>query len=106
MNWKIGLLVLILIDFIALSLWALYEVGYIGILAAGLAGPGAIQVLADVVILGGLACVWVVADARARGTNPWPYVVITLCGGSLGPLLYLLVREWHGGGQRQRAAMS
>lgn len=106
MNWKIGLIILALLDFAALSLWAMYEVGYVGIFAAGLSSPGAMQILADVIILALLACLWLVADARARGLNPWPYVVITLCAGSFGPLLYLLVREWRGAGQRSRAAVS
>ncbi len=93
MNWKTGILVLILLDFAVLTTWAIYEVGYLGIFAAGLTGPGAMQVLADLVIVCALACVWMVADARARGTNPWPYVVITLLAGSFGPLLYLLQRH-------------
>ena len=32
-------------------------------------------------------------DARAKGVNPLPYVVITLLTGSLGILLYL-ARFW------------
>lgn len=106
MNWKTGVLVLVLLDFAALTAWAMYEVGYLGIFAAGLSGPGAMQIMADLLILGGLACIWMIADARARGANPWPYVLITLCGGSFGPLLYLLVREWRGVGQRSRVIAS
>lgn len=93
MNWKTGVLVLVLLDFAALTAWALYDVGYLGIFAAGLSGPASMQILADLVILGGLACLWMIADARAHGTNPWPYVVITLLAGSFGPLLYLLARQ-------------
>lgn len=96
MNWKTGALIIVLLDFAALTTWAVYKVGYLGIFAAGLAGPGAMQVLADLILFGGLACLWMIADARTRGANPWPYVVITLFAGSFGPLLYLLVREWQG----------
>src|SRR5699024_1310705 len=93
MNWKTGVLLLVLLDFAALTAWALYEVGYLGIFAAGLSGPASMQILADLVILGGLACLWIIADARARGANPWPYVVITLFAGAFGPLLFLLARQ-------------
>jgi hypothetical protein len=34
-----------------------------------------------------------VADGRARGINPWPFVVITVVAGSFGPLFYLVARE-------------
>lgn len=94
MNWKVILLLFVIIDFGALTAWAIYEVGYFGIFEAGLAGPGAMQVLVDLVIVCGLACLWMLADARRSGLNPWPYVVITLFAGSFGPLLYLLRREW------------
>lgn len=104
MNWKTGILILILLDFAALTGWAVYEVGYLGIFAAGLSGPGAMQILVDVVILCALACVWMGADARAHGINPWPFVLITVCAGSFGPLLYLLVREWRAAGQKRRVA--
>lgn len=93
MNWKTAILVVILLDFAALTGWAIYEVGYIGLFAAGLAGPGALQVLTDLVIMGGLLCIWMVGDARARDINPWPFIVITVFAGSFGPLLYLLVRS-------------
>lgn len=93
MNWRKILLALVLIDFAALSGYAMLQVGYLGIWQAGLVDWGAIQVLADLVIAGGLICVWMVVDARERGTNPWPYVGLTLVAGSFGPLLYLLLRR-------------
>lgn len=93
MNWKTAVLMFVLLDFAALSGWAIYEIGYLGIFAAGFAGPGAIQVLADLVIVCGLACVWMITDARRHRGNAWPYVLITLFAGSFGPLLYLLQRQ-------------
>jgi hypothetical protein len=75
----------------AYTLYAIYEVGYFGILAAGMANPGSLQVMVDLVIVCTLVIAWMVNDARATGRNPWPYVLITIAGGSFGPLLYLLL---------------
>ena len=36
---------------------------------------------------------WVYVDAKERGVSPWPYLILTLGTGSVGTLLYLLVRE-------------
>jgi hypothetical protein len=76
-----------------LSAIALRDVGYFGIIEPHLQSWSAGQVLADLVILAVLACCWMVADARDRGLNPWPFVAVTLIGGSFGPLFYLLVRD-------------
>lgn len=93
MNTGTILLYLTLAGFSLLTGFSLFEVGYLGILRAGLADPGAVQIFADLVIACTLACVWMVNDARRRGANPWPFVAITLAGGSFGPLLYLLRRQ-------------
>lgn len=92
MDWKKWLLLLVLVDFLAITGYAVMQVGYLGIWQAGFSDWGSMQILADLVIAAGLICVWMVADARARGANPWPYVALTLAGGMLGPLLYLLLR--------------
>jgi len=79
--------------FALLTLRAIHAVGYLGIFAAGLDNWGAAQIFADLVILAVLAMSWMVADARARGLNPWPFVLVTVAAGSFGPLAYLLWRE-------------
>lgn len=93
MNVKKLLLWFVLIDFALFSAWVMWEVGYLGIWQSGLASPGSLQVLLDLVICAGLICFWMIGDARQRGVNPWPWVVATLLAGSLAPLLYLIVRE-------------
>ncbi len=93
MNVKKLVLWMVLVDFALYSSWVLWEVGYVGIWAAGLASPASLQILLDLVICAGLFCVWLVADARQRGINPWPWVVATLALGSLAPLTYLILRE-------------
>lgn len=97
MNWKTLLIGFVLFDFALLSIYAMYQVGYLGIWQAGLSNWGAVQLLVDLIILAGLAVLWMIGDARARGLNPWPYVLITFAAGSFGPLLYLLRREWRAG---------
>lgn len=93
MNWKTLLLLFVLLDFALLSLYAMTQVGYLGIWQAGLSSWGGAQILADLIIAGALICLWMVGDARRHGLRPWPYIIITLVGGSFGPLLYLLRRE-------------
>ncbi|WP_420427083.1 DUF2834 domain-containing protein [Algiphilus sp.] len=92
MQAKAFLLGAVLLVFGAISLMALREVGYLGIWQSGLANWGAFQVLVDLVIACALICIWMVSDARQRGTNPWPFVALTLVFGVFGPLLYLLFR--------------
>jgi hypothetical protein len=93
MNIRKMLLWFVLIDFAALTAWAVWHVGYVGIFEAGLASPGSIQVLVDLVIALSLACTWMIADARRRGVAAWPWVAATLLLGSLAPLVYLIRRE-------------
>ncbi|TMA26156.1 MAG: DUF2834 domain-containing protein [Deltaproteobacteria bacterium] len=90
-------LIAIFVLFGAYTLYAIEEVGYFGIIA-GVANAGGLQVALDLVIACLLISWWMVVDARANGRNPWPYLLITLVGGSFGPLLYLLLS-----GQRDRA---
>jgi len=87
------LLWLVLVDFSLLTLWAMWEVGYLGIWQAGFSSPGGMQILADLTVCCGLIALWIWNDAKQRGVNPWPWIVATIFVGSLSPLVYLLVRE-------------
>lgn len=93
MNVKKVLLWFVLLDFAALTAWAVGHVGYVGIFEAGVASPGSIQILVDLVIALALVCVWMFDDARRRGVTPWPWIAATLFVGSLAPLVYLIRRE-------------
>jgi len=88
------LLILVLTGFTALSAMALIDAGYFGIIRPHFQSWGGAQVFADLVILAVLACLWMRADARARGVAAWPFILITVFFGSFGPLMYLLVRAW------------
>jgi hypothetical protein len=83
-----------------LTTLALVDVGYLGIVAPHFQSWGAGQVFADLVILAVLGCLWMIADGRARGINPWPFVVVTLLAGSFGVLFYLVSRELRAGASK------
>jgi len=83
------LAIIILIPFSMLSLYAMSQVGYIGIFDYQRHSPAGWQVFADLVVALVLVLAWLFDDAKKSGRNPWPWVVLTLTGGSFGPLLYL-----------------
>ncbi len=84
-----ALAIILLIPFSALTLYAVAQVGYVGIFDYQRHSPAGWQVFADLVIALILVLTWLVPDARRNGRNPWPWVGATLLLGSLGPLLYL-----------------
>lgn len=68
------------------------------LLAFGLAllsRPDTAQVVIDLYLMAGLACLWMVRDNRMRGSagvSVLPYLLLTAGFVSLGPLLYLAIR--------------
>jgi len=94
MNAKqIGLGV-VLADFAALTAYALYQYGFVGFFELMLSNAATVTALVDLVIALSLVMVWMWRDAKARGVSPLPYVILTLTLGSVGPLAYLIRREW------------
>ncbi|MEO0617509.1 MAG: DUF2834 domain-containing protein [Pseudomonadota bacterium] len=89
------LALVLLVPFTLVTGYALIEVGVVGIFEQLFAGPAAWQIGFDLVIALVLVLTWLFEDARARGRNPWPWLVLTLCAGSFGPLLYLAVGRGH-----------
>ncbi|MDB5976677.1 MAG: hypothetical protein JWR07_3437 [Nevskia sp.] len=87
-----ALLLTVFTAFSLYSAYVVYDVGYIGIFRSHLSNAGGIQVLCDLTISLSLVCIWLSRDARAQGRNPWPFLVATLFLGSIGPLLYLVLR--------------
>lgn len=96
MSARVLVLSVVLVLFGTLTAVALFDVGYMGIITPHFQSWGAGQVLADLVILAVLSCVWMAGDAPTRGLPAWPFIVLTLAAGSFGPLTYLLVRDLRG----------
>ncbi len=93
MSWRQILLGLILADFLALTAVVLYQHGYVGFFELAFANSATTLLFADLVIVLGLAAVWMWQDARERGVRVLPYLAIGALFGAAGPLLYLIVRE-------------
>ena len=93
MNRNALILAVVLADFVALTLWALSHSGYVGLFEFQLSSPAGIQVIVDLVLSLSLVMLWMFRDARERGATFLPFALVTLTLGSIGPLLYLLVRE-------------
>jgi drug/metabolite transporter (DMT)-like permease len=89
MNNKRTLAIIILIPFGLLTLYAIAQVGYVGIFDYHRHSPAGWQVFTDLVIALLLVLSWLIPEARKAGRNPWPWVLVTLFMGSIGPLLYL-----------------
>jgi hypothetical protein len=94
MNWRVIVLLAVLADFLAFTGYVLAEYGFVGLWLAAFDNVAAMQVLFDLVVACLLISAWMVRDAAKRGWNPWPFVVLTLATGSVGPLVYLIRREW------------
>jgi hypothetical protein len=87
-----GLLTVVTALFSAFTGWVILKTGLAGFFEQLLASPAGWQVLADVVIALSLVLSWIRRDARARARRFWPWLLLTVALGSIGPLLYLLSR--------------
>jgi drug/metabolite transporter (DMT)-like permease len=83
---NISLVALIL--FGSFSAWVVSQVGYFGVFQNQLDSPAGWQVIIDLIIACLLLLAWIVPDAKSKGRNPWPFIVLTLLLGAIGPLAY------------------
>lgn len=88
-----SLLIITLLLFGALTVVALLDHGYWGIIEPHFQTFGAAQVFFDLVIALSFFLIWMWQDAKQLGRNPWPWIVGTLTTGSIAPLLYLITRN-------------
>lgn len=87
------LLTATLVVFGAITAIAVWNHGYIGIFAFQFSSWAGVQVLVDLLIAVVIFLFWMVPDAKAKGRNPWPYLIISLLGGAFGALFYLLLEK-------------
>ena len=104
MSGRLALLLIVTAGFSVLSVLALMDVGYFGIIEPHFRSWGGAQVFTDLVIVAVLACIWMSNDARERGLPAWPFIIITVFAGSFGPLLYLVARELRSTAKRPASA--
>lgn len=98
MTTRFVLLEIVLLSFAAFTGYAVAQHGVLGfhelVFLPLLSNAWGVQLMIDFVIAQTLILFWVVDDARKRGLAWWPYVLLTLTLGSIGPLTYLVRREW------------
>jgi hypothetical protein len=99
-------LVVITALFSILTLAVVVRAGPIGFFEQLLSTPAGWQTLVDVTIALSLVLAWMWSDAKRHGRLWWPWAVVTVVFGSIGPLLYLLRRPASTSPQVQRAASS
>ncbi len=82
------LAIVLLVPFLLLTAYAVWDVGAVGIFVYQLQSSAGWQVFADLVISLVLVLTYLIPQARRDGRNPWPWVVATLFVGVISPLLY------------------
>lgn len=93
MNVKLIGLIFLLVDFVALTAYAVYHHGFLAFFDLHAASAIQVQIFIDLVIALSFVIAWMWRDARARGLSPLPYIALTLVLGSIGPLIYAIRRE-------------
>jgi hypothetical protein len=89
---KAAIAALVLVPFLAFSLWVAATHGALGFLSLARDEPWALQLLLDLAIALSFAIGWLLADARRRGIAGWPYAIGAALLGSPVVLLYVIRR--------------
>ena len=92
MNTKQIVLEVVLVSFVALNGYVVYQYGYIGFFELVMANVATVAAMVDLSIALGIILVWMWQDAKERGVSIIPHILLTLTLGSVGPLVYLIQR--------------
>lgn len=93
-TWKKIGLTLLLLDFAALTAWALFTGSTPELLTELLTNPWGIQTGVDLAISASFGIAWMWRDAKARGINPLPWALAVIPTGSLALLVYAVRRSF------------
>lgn len=89
---RLALALAAFVAFTAYTLSVAAQHSLLGFLADHARGGWSLQVFLDLCVAAGSFWVVGVADARARGIRPWPYLALTPLLGSIAILAYLVHR--------------
>ncbi len=104
MKFRQILLSLLVVDFLAVTSWAVYEHGFVGFITTVLATPAGIAVFTDLCLALTVAAGWTWYDARRRGGTGWHWFGLTALLGSAAPMLYLVGRLGEERGSERESA--
>jgi len=98
MNTRLIILYVILLGFVAFTAYSLAvtEQDFVSWAKDLLSVPSTAQVVLDLYIACGLILAWMFYDIRSRGKSKlswFVFALITLVAASIGPLIYLIIRE-------------
>lgn len=82
----------VLLGFSILTAYAVYLYGYAGFFREVTSNVASLTLLVDLVISLTIILVYMGNDARTHRISVFPYLLLTLGFGSVGPLLYLIRR--------------
>jgi uncharacterized protein DUF2834 len=92
MNLKKLAPIVLLAGFSALNVEVVLKDGYTEWLRIAFTNTSAGLLLVDLTIALSLVLVWMIKDARERKATVWPFAILTVALGSVGPLAYLVLR--------------
>jgi hypothetical protein len=93
MNLKRFVPAVLLVGFSALTAEVVIRDGYTEWLRIAFENRSAGLLLVDLTIALSLVMGWMIKDARARKVTVWPFTILTVLLGSVGPLMYLVLRS-------------
>jgi hypothetical protein len=93
MNLKRFVPGVLLVGFSALTAEVVIKDGYTEWLRIAFENRSAGLLLVDLSIALSLVMGWMIKDARARKATVWPFTILTVLLGSVGPLAYLVLRS-------------
>lgn len=84
----------VLAAFTGFSVWVAVSYGPLGFLSLARDEPWGMQMLLDLAIACSFGIGWMAHDARKRKLSIAPFVVMTICLGSIGLLAYVVRRSF------------